>query len=225
MITRTSILLTVFLTAAGLRPAAASTLNFEHDGGGVASVGAEGFFLSVNVLAGTDPFHLDMAGDLDFTTGAADVVSPNAQGGFDFHFVGGQLAFDFGADGRAVIPVLPFTISLSDAIYPQIWENWEPPTALVARMLSSPDLILGAGRLDAILAQRLDVQRRTLGGTAFMVVDDFLPTPLLSDPQHYDAVPNFISGRIALREAPEPQLVSLLVVGGLAVVRRRRRAR
>jgi hypothetical protein len=223
---RTWLVLALLLAAVGERTAAASpVMYFEHDGGGVSWVGAEGFNFAVNTAgASLQPPRLELFGDLVFTAGAADTVSPNARGGVDFHFVDGQIAFDFGADGSAVIPVLPFTISLSAAVYKQTWDNWDP-NALVARMLLYPHLSLGSGMLDARLAHRLGVERQTLGGEAFLVIDDFLPSPSLEDPEFHDAVPNFINGRIAVRQVPEPQLLSLLIAGGMAVVRRQRRRR
>ncbi len=197
--------------------AAAATIHFEHDGGGISSIGAGGFQLFTELESP------DWAVQFALETGPALSVTPGSSGGTDYAFAGGLLTL-FGTGGAlAAIPVAPFTISLSAPDHSPIWDALPLPGP-VAEMSGLLYLVLGPGTLDPALAHALGVSTHTLGGSLQFIVDDFYGTSADAVRQ---AVPNWLAGDIDLRDrqVPEPSMLLLAALGSAGVAVRRRLSR
>ncbi len=190
---------------------AAASIHFEHDGGGFSSIGPGGFQLFTELESP------DWAFQMALETGAALSVAPGASGGTEYAFGGGVLTLSGIGGVLAVIPVAPFTISLSAPDQDPIWDALPYPGP-VSEMDGLLFVALGSGTLDPALAHALGVSTHTLGGSLQFIVDDFYGTPADAVRQ---AVPNWLAGDIDLRDVPEPSALVLASLGiGFAIRRR-----
>jgi len=224
----------------------ASEISFEADGGGFTVVSATGgmFWHPSDAAVIIGPF-----ADFALWTPPGTAV-PHPDGSWDFSFPGGTLAlsdveggaglFPYPVDASdigtipsliGVIPVLPFSFSLTPPVYDSTWDVWDPPRP-VARMVGELELTLGPGTLRGDIAAALGVYPHTLGGHARWIVDDFLPNPtagdctfdaaLGTDDSLHCGINNNASVHLTVQEVPEPLSVALIGLGiGVFAARRR----
>lgn len=141
-------------------------------------------------------------------------AQPNAAGGYDYAFDNWFMTFFIDDVAAAWIPVLRFTLSVSAPEHHQSSGVWPEGTS-VGRMVSSGlNLTLGPGIIDPVVAAAAHVHSVTLGGTALLMLDDFLPHcgPFFEDQSSECAVLNHLSGRIDV-DAPEPATLALVALG------------
>ena len=194
----------------------ASSISFEHDGGGVAYFTSSGFFFeNVKGLFTDFPPGVD---ELTMETGVTLSTTVHADGAVDYEYDGATLTFYSNHIPVAIIPLLPFGFSLSAPIYDPVWGNYPGPVSTLNEG-QRQELSLGPGTIDDAIAQALGVHKETLGGTLFLVVDDIAGNV---DSAVRQATPNFIAGDIEVKPIPEPSALILMSLCSAAVARRAR---
>jgi hypothetical protein len=225
----------------------ASTISFEADGGGRTVASATGGLF----WRPSDPIIFGPFASFALWTPAGTAVQ-NADGSWDFSFPSGILALSDVEGGAnsftypvsasdigvvpslvGVLPVLPFSFSLTPPHDDSTWDLWSPPRP-VASLVNSIELTLGPGTLRSDIAAVLGIHPETLGGKGTWIVDDWLHNPTASDCTFDDAlgadeslhcgINNNAGVVLTVQDVPEP--ISLGLIGvGIAAFAARRRAR